>query len=122
MNADLPEQLHDIAVRSPIKAPSRSRLAPFRESVVLLLAKRHTHGAIAALFRSQGIQINRTAVTEFCRDHCPAAEVARVRRRLSSAEPGSSTAAATAGVPTSSPINTHAPTQKRGPRIARDDL
>lgn len=122
MDADLPAHLLEVATRSPALTLSRSRLAPFREAIILLLAKNYSRVAIAALFKSQGIQINRSAVTDFCRDHCPAAEVARVRRRLTSAESAPSAAVANVGGSTLSPITTHASTQKRGPRIARDDL
>lgn len=120
MDSDLPARLLAEARRCAPAPVGCSRLAPFREALLTFQAKRIGHAKIAKIMKQHGVQIERTAVGDFCRRFCPAADVERVRREL---------IAAATGTPDSTPLPTLAaaspdngPGRRRNPRIARDDL
>jgi hypothetical protein len=120
MESDLPARLLAEARRCAPAPVACSRLVPFRETLLTLQAKRISQEKIAKFLKQHGVQIERTAVGDFCRRFCPAADIERVRRDLIAAATGTldSTPFPTAAKP--SPDNGSG--KRRNPRIARDDL
>ena len=122
MKPDLPERLLAFARQHAPISPERSRLMPLREAILTFRAKHLSYEKIAAALRSHGVLIRASAIGDFCRQHCPEAEVERARHQLfataaSAPAPSSAPVAAVAAATPSS-----AATKRRGPRIARDDL
>jgi len=120
MDSDLPSRLLAEARRCPPAAATGSRLVPFREALLTFRAKRLSQEKIARILKQHGIQIERTAVGDYCRRFCPAADIERVRRDLIAAATGTPAAA----VPTKPPLpaSDDGAGKRRNPRIARDDL
>ncbi len=120
MDSDLPARLLAEARRCAPAPVAGSRLVPFREALLTFQAKRIGHAKIAKIMKQHGVQIERTAVGDFCRRFCPAADIERVRRDLVAAATGTpdSTPRPTPAKP--SPDNGSA--KRRNSRIARDDL
>jgi len=123
MKPDLPERLLAEARQHAPAPAERSRLIHLREAVLTFRAKRVSYEKISAVLKGHGVAIQASAIGHFCRRHCPAAEIERVRHQL---------VAAVTGTPMFTPILAPSPTptlspasgaaKRRGPRIARDDL
>ena len=82
MDSDLPVRLLAEARRCLPATATSSRLVPFREALLTFRAKRLSHEKIATILKQHGVQIERTAVGDYCRRFCPAADIERVRRDL----------------------------------------
>lgn len=122
MDFDLPASaLADARHHTPTPI-ERSRLMPFRETVLTLRAKRTSFENIAKFLNFYGVTIAPSTLSYFCRKHCPPGEIERVRRELSASTPASSTP--TFAMPSvASALSSdagHVP--RRSTRIARDDL
>jgi hypothetical protein len=104
------------ARRQPARPTERGRLMPHREAVLTQLAKGLSYARISSFFRGFGVTIEASAVGHFCRRHCPAAEVERVRRELIVHATGTPERVA----PTALKVTTG--TTRKTARIARDDL
>ncbi len=122
MKPDLPERLLAFARQHAPVSPERSRLMPLREAILTLRAKRLSYARIAVVLRTHGVLIRASALGDFCRLHCPDAEVERARHQLF-------TTAAAAPAPAVPPLAPAGPApaasgqaKRRSPRIARDDL
>lgn len=122
MKPDLPERLLAFARQHAPVSPERSRLMPLREAILTFRAKRLSYEKIAAVLRSHGVLIRASALGDFCRQHCPDAEVERARHQLfatATAAPAQPTTPMSLANPAPSQSG---PAKRRGPRIARDDL
>jgi hypothetical protein len=117
MDLNLPMRVLAAARHHAPTPVHRGKLMPFREAVLTHLAKGSSYEVIAAFFKGFGVQIEASAVGNFCRRHCPAAEIERARRELIVAATG------TVPVLPSKPTGPATTGPKRqNPRIARDDL
>ena len=122
MKPDLPERLLAEARQHAPAPAGRSCLMPLREAVLTFRAKRLSYEKIAAVVKSHGIAIQASAVGHFCRRYCPDTEIERVRHQLVAAATGRT---APIPWPPPPPAASHPAAwtgQRRGPRIARDDL
>ncbi len=103
-------------------AHHRGLLAPYRDVLLLWRAKFMSYEQIAATLNSHGIRVSPASVGVYCRGHFTKSEIERARREVReanrSAAPGR-VAAATA--PAASPRPAESTTNRRGPKIARDN-
>ena len=120
MESDLPARLLAEARRCLPATATSSRLVPFREALLTFRAKRLSHEKIATILKQHGVQIERTAVGDYCRRFCQAADIERVRRDLIAAATGTPATAALTKPPMLSTDGGAG--KRRNPRIARDDL
>ena len=120
MDSDLSARLLAEARRCAPAPVACSRLAPFREALLTFQVKRFSHEKIAKILKQHGVQIERTAVGDFCRRFCPAVDIERVRRDLVAA--ATATADSTPRPTPANPSPDNGSGKRRNPRIARDDL
>lgn len=120
MHASLMEEArrYDPAVNT------RSRLAPFRDVLLVYRAKAMSYEQIAATLTRHGFRVSPAGVGAFCRRSIARAEILRERRRLQKGTPNrpvatapSSLGLSAAAAPAPAPL----PPCRRGPRIARDN-
>jgi len=120
MESDLPARLLAEARRCLPATATSSRLVPFREALLTYRAKGFSHEKIATILKQHGVQVQRTAVGDYCRRFCPAADIERVSRDLIAAATGTPASAVLTKPPM---LSTHdGAGKRRNPRIARDDL
>jgi hypothetical protein len=122
MKPDLPERLLAFARQHAPVSPERSRLMPLREAILTLRAKRLSYAKIAVVLRSHGVLIRASALGDFCRLHCPDAEVERARHQLFTTAAAAQAPGVAAPEPASPAYSPSGSAKRRGPRIARDDL
>jgi hypothetical protein len=103
---------------------TRSRLAPFRDVLLVWRAKSMSYEQIAATLSGHGLKTSPAGVGAFCRRTFAKAEVLREQRRIQTETPirPGATAPSFPGLtavapPASAPL----PPGRRGPRIARDN-
>ncbi|AHF92557.1 hypothetical protein OPIT5_22285 [Opitutaceae bacterium TAV5] len=122
MNSDLSRRVLDFASRLEIQSVHPSRLLPLREAILAFRAKNYSYERIAGFLKPQGILISGSSVGAFCRKHCPASEINRLRKNIAEGDNHSP------AVPESPPAAARTPSRssssgsQRGPKIARDDF
>ena len=103
-------------------AHHRGLLAPYRDVLLLWRVKFMSYDQIAATLNAHGIRVSPAGVGVYCRGHFTKAEIERTRREVReanrSAAPGR---VATATAPVASPRPAESTTNRRGPKIARDN-
>jgi hypothetical protein len=117
VDASLHSRLLDDAKRYDPAEQTRGLLAPFRDVILLWRVKFMSYEQIAARLTTNGLKVSPAAVGVFCRRQFTKAEILRERQRSQQAEPRvAAPSPARPTTPSPSPS-----TQKRGPKIARDD-
>ena len=103
---------------------SRSRLAPFRDALLVWRAKSMSYEQIAAALTRHGLKTSPTGVGAFCRRTFAKAEILREQSRIRTETPkGPGTTApsflglSAVATPAPAPL----PLGRRGPKIARDN-
>jgi hypothetical protein len=101
---------------------TRSRLAPFRDVLMVCRAKSISYEQIAATLTRHGLRTSPAGVGAFCRRTFAKAEILREQRRLQTETPKGPAATAPSfpglsAVAKPGPV----PSGRRGPKIARDD-
>jgi hypothetical protein len=122
--ADLHARLIEEARRYDPAEHSRSRLAPFRDVLLVCRAKSMSYELIAATLTKHGLKTSPAGVGAFCRRTFSKAEILREQGRLVSETPRGPAATAPSfpglsavGQPAPAPV----PLGRKGPKIARDD-
>lgn len=116
---DLAFRLLSEAQRQAPVPTERSRLHPFRDAIIVFRAKRMSYERIAAILTARGVAIRPSALGNFVRRHCPAAEIERIRGELAAGReaPRQATPPPQRPTPAAAGIG-----GTRSRRIARDDL
>ena len=129
-NTDLHARLLQEARNCDPAAHRRSRLAPYRDVLLLWRAKHKSYEQIAATLTSHGIRISPAGIGAYCRSQFTKHEIDRARSEASAPNrtgPPDRPPAPTAPVPTASAVPsvatspTPATPNRRGPKIARDN-
>jgi hypothetical protein len=123
-HADLHARLMDEAKRYDPAEYSRSRLAPFRDVLLVWRAKSMSYEQIAASLTKHGLKISPAGVGAFCRRTFSQAEFLREQTRLRTEKPTSPAATAPSFPGLSAvapPVPAPLPPGRRGPKIARDN-
>ena len=123
-HADLHARLMDEAKRYDPAEYSRSRLAPFRDVLLVWRAKSMSYEQIAASLTKHGLKISPAGVGAFCRRTFSQAEFLREQTRLRTEKPTSPAATAPSFPGPSAvapPVPAPLPPGRRGPKIARDN-
>jgi hypothetical protein len=123
-SSDLHARLMDDARRYDPAEHSRSRLAPFRDVLLVWRAKSMSYEQIAAALTRHGLKTSPAGVGAFCRRTLSKAEILweQNRNRPETLDKPGATAPSFPGLsavawPAPAPV----PPGRRGPRIARDD-
>lgn len=95
---------------------ARSKLMPYRDSILVFRAKRTSYETIASILKRHGVPIQASTVGYFVRRYCPRAEIERVRRELMASSD------AHRHNPPPVTVTSTPPGKGRPARIARDDL
>ena len=129
-NTDLHARLLQDARNCDPAAHRRSRLAPYRDVLLLWRAKHKSYEQIAATLTSHGIRVSPAGIGVFCRSQFTKHEIDRARSEVSvpnRPDPSGRSSAPAAPVPTvpAAPSLatsfTPATHTGRGPKIARDN-
>lgn len=131
-NTDLHARLLQDARNCDPAAHRRSRLAPYRDVLLLWRAKHKSYEQIAATLTSHGIRISPAGIGAYCRSQFTKHEIDRARGEVSVSDrpdPSDRPSALAAPVPAVSgapPLATGftpapATPNRRGPKIARDN-
>jgi hypothetical protein len=129
-NTDLHARLLQDARNCDPAAQHRSRLAPYRDVLLLWRAKHKSYEQIAATLTSHGIKFSPAGIGAYCRSQFTKHEIDRARSEAPVAnrpDPSNRTSAPAAPVPTipvAPPLATSftpATHTRRGPKIARDN-
>ena len=123
-HADLHARLMDGAKRYDPAEYSRSRLAPFRDVLLVWRAKAASYEQIAAALTRQGVKISPAGVGAFCRRTFSQAEILREQTRFRTEKPTwpAATAPSFPGISAvAPPVPAPLPPGRRGPKIARDN-
>jgi len=103
-------------------AHHRGLLAPYRDVLLLWRAKVISYEQIAATLNSHGIRVSPAGVGVYCRGHFTKAEIERARRETRDATRSNAPGrVAAATVPAASPQPAESASNRRGPKIARDN-
>ena len=103
---------------------SRSRLAPFRDVLLVWRAKSMSYELIAATLTRHGLKTSPAGVGAFCRRTLSQAEILREQTRLRTEKPTWPAATAPSFPGPSAvalPVPAPLPPGRRGPKIARDN-
>ena len=123
-SSDLHARLMEEARRYDPAEHSRSRLAPFRDVLLVWRAKSMSYELIAATLTRHGLKTSPAGVGAFCRRTLSQAEILREQTRLRTEKP-TWPAATAPSLPGLSALATPAPAPlppgRRGPKIARDN-
>jgi hypothetical protein len=130
-NTDLHARLLQDARNCDPAAHRRSRLAPYRDVLLLWRAKHKSYEQIAATLTSHGIRVSPAGIGAFCRSQFTKHEVDRARSEVP--VPNLPNPSSRHSAPTPIPVAPVAPSQvagftptvpipnRRGPKIARDN-
>ena len=130
-NTELHARLLQDARNCDPAAHHRSRLAPYRDVLLLWRAKHKSYEQIAATLTSHGLRVSPAGIGAYCRSQFTKHEIDRARSEVSvpnrpdpSARPSAPTPILVAPV-SPSPVAGFTPTvptpNRRGPKIARDN-
>jgi len=121
---DLHARLMDDARHYDPAEHSRSRLAPFRDVLLVWRAKSMSYELIAATLTRHGLKTSPAGVGAFCRRTLSKAEILREQIRIRTEAPNRPAATAPS-IPGLSAVAHRAsapvPPGRHGPKIARDD-
>ena len=123
-SSDLHARLMEEARRYDPAAHSRSRLAPFRDVLLVWRAKSMSYEMIAATLTRHGLKTSPAGVGAFCRRTLSQAEILREQTRLRTEKPTWPAATAPSFLGLSAvapPVPAPLPPGRRGPKIARDN-
>ena len=123
-SSDLHARLMEEARRYDPAEHSRSRLAPFRDVLLVWRAKSMSYELIAATLTRHGLKTSPAGVGAFCRRTLSQAEILREQTRLRTEKPTSVAATAPSFLGPSAvapPVPAPLPPGRRGPKIARDN-
>ena len=100
----------------------RGLLAPYRDVLLLWRAKFMSYERIAATLHTHGISVSPAGVGVYCRGHFTKAEIERARREAREANRSVAPARVSAATaPAASPRPAESTSNRRGPKIARDN-
>ena len=123
-SSDLHARLMEEARRYDSVEHSRSRLAPFRDVLLVWRAKSMSYELIAATLTRHGLKTSPAGVGAFCRRTLSQAEILREQTRLRTEKPTWPAATAPSFLGLSAvapPVPAPLPPGRRGPKIARDN-
>ena len=123
-SSDLHARLMEEAWRYDPAEHSRSRLAPFRDVLLVWRAKSMSYELIAATLTRHGLKTSPAGVGAFCRRTLSQAEILREQTRLRTEKPTWPAATAPSFLGLSAvapPVPAPLPPGRRGPKIARDN-
>lgn len=130
-NTDLHARLLQDARNCDPAAHHRSRLAPYRDVLLLWRAKHKSYEHIAATLTSHGIKVSPAGIGAFCRSQFTKHEIDRARSEVPvpnrpdslgrPSVPSPTPAAAVAPSPVAGFTPTVPTPNRRGPKIARDN-
>jgi hypothetical protein len=123
-SSDLHARLMEEARRYDPAEHSRSRLAPFRDVLLVWRAKSMSYELIAATLTRHGLKTSPAGVGAFCRRTLSQAEILREQTRLRTEKPTWPAATAPSFLGLSAvapPVPAPLPPGRRGPKIARDN-
>ena len=118
---ELHARLMEDARRYDPAAHHRGLLTPYRDVLLLWRAKFMSYEQIAATLNSHGIRVSPAGVGVFCRGQITKAEIERARREVRAASRPSTTGRVATDAAAPAARAAEAGTNRRGPRIARDD-